>query len=54
MDLAKLDTNMKADEGVEMHLLHPVTNEDTGVVLVLRGSFFKACEGCSCKVQKGF
>ena len=52
MDLAKLDTNMKADEGVEMHLLHPVTNEDTGVVLVLRGSSSKPVKAALAKFRK--
>jgi hypothetical protein len=52
MDLAKLDTNMKAEEGVEMHLLHPVTNEDTGVVLVLRGSSSKPVKAALAKFRK--
>jgi len=52
MDLAKLDTNMKSDEGVEMHLLHPVTNEDTGVVLVLRGSSSKPVKAALAKFRK--
>jgi len=38
IDLAMLDTTDKAENGVEMPLLHPVTNEETGVILVLRGS----------------
>lgn len=52
MDLAKLDTNMKADEGVEMHLLHPVTNEDTGVILVLRGSSSKPVKAALAKFRR--
>lgn len=52
MDLAKLDTTMKSEEGVKMPLLHPVDNSDTGVVLVLRGSSSKASKAALAKYRK--
>lgn len=52
MDLAKLDATMKSEEGVEMHLLHPVDNTDTGIILVLRGSSSKASKAALAKYRK--
>lgn len=52
MDLSMLDTTMKAEEGVEMNLLHPVDNSDTGVVLVLKGSSSKSVKAALAKYRK--
>lgn len=52
MDLASLDITTKAEDGVEMHLLHPITNEDTGIVMVLRGASSKVVKAALAKYRK--
>lgn len=37
-DLAKLDTAKVAEEGVELHVAHPTTGEDLGIVITLIGT----------------
>jgi len=38
MDLSQLDTTIKASDGAEMVLRHPISNEPTDVRLILKGS----------------
>lgn len=38
MDLAKLDATIMAEEGVDMVLRHPVTNEQLDIIVTLRGT----------------
>lgn len=52
MDLSKLDTTKKAEEGVEMKLRHPVTNEELGVTLTLRGTDSKIVKAAFSKFRR--
>jgi len=52
MDLSLLDTTKKSEEGVEMELRHPVTDELLGVKLVVRGTDSKIVKAALLKYRK--
>lgn len=52
MDLAQLDTTIRAEEGVEMILRHPTTNEELDVVLTVRGVDSKAMKAAFAKFRR--
>jgi hypothetical protein len=52
MDLALLDTTKKAEEGVRMELRHPVTNDQLGVFLTVRGTDSKLVKAALLKYRR--